>query len=91
MSQTSKYNEERPDSEAKEAGKDAESDEEVEEGGEKELPGVSQNQNQVRELYFLKLVCRFDLETFSNVLLTWVEVEVEWLPVFQSIAEVMFV
>ena len=47
-----------PDSEPKQAGKDAESDEEVEKGGEKELPGALQNQNQVREFYFFKLVWR---------------------------------
>ena len=52
----SKYNEERPDSESKEAGEDTESDKEVKKGGEKKLPGFLHNQNQVREFYFLKLV-----------------------------------
>ena len=61
----SKYNQERPDSEPKEAGKDAESDEEIKKGGEKELPGASQNQNQVGEFYFVKLVWRLIKKPFQ--------------------------
>ena len=56
-----------PDSESKEAGEDAESDKEVKKGSEKKLPGFLQNQNQVREFYFFKLVWRLMLKPIQMI------------------------
>ena len=59
---------ERPDSESKEAGKDAESDEEVKKGSKKELPGGLQHKNHVGEFYFFKLIWRRSWNLFKCVL-----------------------